>query len=90
MREEGKVSTDKSFNAYCGKENKEMGQVTRRGCGSRDGLTFFFLFQVKTILCLYADRNNLVEKEVWLEQELCPGRRDLVGMTLNWNMEREN
>ena len=51
---------------------------------------FFFLFQVKTILCLYADRNNLVEKEVWLEQELCPGRRDLVGMTLNWNMEREN
>lgn len=41
-------------------------------------------------MCFYADRNNLVEKEIWLEQELCPGRRDLVGMTLNWNMEREN
>lgn len=59
MREGRKVSTDKSFNAYCGKENKEMGQVTRRGCGSRDGLFFFFLFQVRTIIMyLYADRNN--------------------------------
>lgn len=57
MREGRKVSTDKSFNAYCGKENKEMGQVTRRGCGSRDGLSFFFLFHVRTII-MYADRNN--------------------------------
>lgn len=80
MREGRKVSTDKSFNAYCGKENKEVGQATRRGCGSRDGLSFFFLFQVGTIIMyLYADRNNLVEKEIWLVQEWCPGRRDLVG-----------
>ena len=59
-----------------------MGQVTRRGCGSRDRLSlfFFFLFQVGTVIMyLYADSSNLVEKEVWLEQEWCPGRRDLVG-----------
>ena len=45
-----------------------------------DSLFFFFLFQVGTVIMyLYADSSNLVEKEVWLEQEWCPGRRDLVG-----------
>lgn len=58
-KEVWKVSTDKSFDAYSRKENREMGQWLERDVDL--GKSFFFsFFKVRAIVgCFYVDRNYL-------------------------------